>query len=65
MNLHMTVCEECQMPHCIHYLEPVGSLLGAKLEVPPERLIVIVKYCMCDIRKSVENQSKTHPRPNL
>jgi hypothetical protein len=27
-------CEECQMPHCIHYLEPVGSLLGAMLEVP-------------------------------
>ncbi len=40
MNLHMTVCEECQMPHCIHYLEPVRSLLGAMLDLPWERLSI-------------------------
>ncbi len=28
-DLHRNAWEECQMPHGIHYLEPVTSLLGA------------------------------------
>jgi hypothetical protein len=62
MNLHVTACEECQMPHCI----PVGSPLGAMLDLPcepplPLKIKRVASTCLLSgIKSIIINRHERH-----